>query len=98
MASISSSLIESYVPSSLKIIVRLLVHSKDLCPRPPHVKHLKELVLMGSFGGAEDEGFLDLQVLAGERVEEGVACLELDLSPVLGDALVEVGGAEVAGV
>ena len=36
-------------------------------------------------------------MLAGGRVEEGIACLELGLSPVLGDALVEVGGAEVAG-
>ena len=78
-------------------MVRLLVHSKDLCPRPPHVKHLNELVLMVSFGGAEDEEDLDLYVLAGGRVEEGVACLELDLSLVLGDALIEVGGAKVAG-
>ena len=60
MASISSSLIELYVPSSLKIMVRLLVHSNDLWPRPPHVKHLNELVLTVSFGGAEDEGVLDL--------------------------------------
>ena len=36
-------------------------------------------------------------MLAGGRVEEGATCLELDLSPVLGDARVDVGGAEVAG-
>ena len=36
-------------------------------------------------------------MLAKGLVEEGVTCLELDLSPVLGDALVEVGGAEVTG-
>ncbi len=45
---------------SLRIMVRLLVHWKDLWPRPPHVKHLIELVLTGSSGGAEDEGVLDL--------------------------------------
>ena len=61
------------------------------------MKHLNELDLTGSSGGAEDEGGLDLLVLAGGRVEEGVACVELDLSPVLGDALVEVGVAGVAG-
>ena len=49
--------------------MRLLVHSKDLWPRPPHVKHLKELVLMvSSVGVDDDEAFLLLLVVGG-RVE-----------------------------
>ena len=49
------------MPSSLKIMVRLLVHSKDLWPRPPHVKHLKELVLMVSSVGVYDDEALGLK-------------------------------------
>ena len=63
MASTSSSLIESYVPSSWKIIVLLLVHSKDLCPRPPHVKHLMELVFGFSSFGVVDDVALGLKLL-----------------------------------
>ena len=61
---------ESYVPSSLKIMVRLLVHSKDLWPRPPHVKHLKELVFMVSSVGVDDDEALGLTLLVvGRRLE-----------------------------
>ena len=56
-------LIESYVPLSLRIMVRLLVHSKDLWPWPPHVKHLKELVLMVSSVGVDDDEALGLKLL-----------------------------------
>ena len=62
-ASVCPSLMESYVPSSLRIMVRLLVHSKDLWPRPPHVKHLKELVLTVSLVGVVDDEALDLKLL-----------------------------------
>ena len=51
----------SYVPSSLRIMVRLLVHSNDLWPRPPHVKHLKELVLTVS--SVDDDEALGLKLL-----------------------------------
>ena len=61
--SVSPSLMESYVPSSLRIMVRLLVHSKDLWPRPPHVKHLKELVLTVSSVGVDDDEALGLKLL-----------------------------------
>ena len=60
------------MPSSLRIMVRLFVHSKDLWPRPPHVKHLMELVLMvSSVGVDDDEAFLKLLVVGGrlEHVE-----------------------------
>ena len=68
-ASVSPSLMESYVPSSLRIIVLLLVHSKDLWPRPPHVKHLKELFLMVSSVGVDDDEALGLKLLVvGERL------------------------------
>ena len=50
--------------SSLRIMVCLLVHSKDLWPRPPH---LKELVLKVSSVGVDvDEAFsLKLLVVGG---------------------------------
>ena len=47
-------------------MVRLFVHSKDLWPRPPHVKHLMELVFMvSSVGVDDDEAFLELLVVGG---------------------------------
>ena len=61
-ASISPSLMESYVPSSLKIMVHLFVHSMDLWPRPPHVKHLKELVLTVSSVGVDDDEAIGLKL------------------------------------
>ena len=58
------------MPSSLRIMVRLFVHSKDLWPRPPHVKHLKELVLMVSSVGVDDDEALGLKLLVvGGRLE-----------------------------
>ena len=68
-ASISPSLIESYVPSSLRIMVRLFLHSKDLWPRPPHVKDLKELVLMASSVGVDDEALGLKLLVVGGRLE-----------------------------
>ena len=51
-------------------MVRLFVHSKDLWPRPPHVKHLMELVLMVSSYGLVDDEALDLKLLeVGGRLE-----------------------------
>ena len=51
-------------------MVRLLVHSKDLWPRPPHVKHLKELVLMVSSVEVDDEEAFGLKLLVvGGRLE-----------------------------
>ena len=41
----------------------LLVHSKNLWPGPPHVKHLKELVLMVSSDGVADDEALGLKLL-----------------------------------
>ena len=50
--------------------MRLFVHSKDLWPRPPHVKHLMELVLMVSSVGVDDEARgLKLLVVGGRRLE-----------------------------
>ena len=46
--------------------MRLFVHSKDLWPRPPHVKHLMELVFMvSSVGVDDDEAFLEFLVVGG---------------------------------
>ena len=51
-------------------MVRLFVHSKDLWPRPPHVKHLKELVLMVSSVGVEDDEARGFKLLVvGGRLE-----------------------------
>ena len=51
-------------------MVRLFVHSKDLWPRPPHVKHLMELVLMVTSSGVVDDESLDLKLLVvGGRLE-----------------------------
>ena len=48
----------------------LLVHSNDLWPRPSHVKHLKELVLMFSSVGVDDDEALGLKLLVvGGRLE-----------------------------
>ena len=50
--------------------MRLFVHWKDLWPRPPQVKHLKELVLMVSSVGVDDEARgLNLLVVGGGRLE-----------------------------
>ena len=58
------------MPSSLMIMVRLFVHSKDLWPRPPHVKHLMELVLMVSSVGVDDDEAFGLKLLVvGGRLE-----------------------------
>ena len=46
--------------------MRLLVHSKDLWPRPPHEKHFKELVLMVSSVGVDDDEALGLKLLIVE--------------------------------
>ena len=56
--------------SSLRIMVRLFVHSKDLWPRPLHVKHLIELVLMVSSVGVDDDEAFGLKLLVvGGRLE-----------------------------
>ena len=57
-----------------------------------------ELVLMVSSVGVDDDEAFGLKLLVvGGRLELVEAFLELDLSPALGDALVEEGVAEVAG-
>ena len=61
------------------------------------MKHLKELVLTVSSVGVDDDEALGLKLLVGGWLVVDEAFLELDLSPVLGDSLVEVGGTEVAG-
>ena len=51
-------------------MVRLFLHSKDLWPRPPHVKHLMELVLMVSSVGVDDDEAFGLKLLVvGGRLE-----------------------------
>ena len=76
--------------------MRLFVHSNDLWPRPPHVKHLKELVLMVSSVGVDDDEALGLKLLVvGGRLEVVEVFLQLDLSPLLVDGLVEVEGVGV---
>ena len=67
------------MPSSLRIMVRLFVHSKDLWPRPPHVKHMMELVLMVSSVGVEDDEALGLKLLVVGLLVVGEAFLEVDL-------------------
>ena len=48
----------------------LFVHSKDLWPRPPHRKHLMELVFMVSSVGVDDDEAFDLKLLVvGGRLE-----------------------------
>ena len=76
------------MPSSLRIMVRLFVHSKDLWPRPPHVKNLKELVLMVSSVGVDDDEALGLKLLVVGWLVVDEAFLELDLSMVLVEGLV----------
>ena len=61
------------------------------------MKHLKELVLTVSSVGVDDDEALGLKLLVGGWLVVDEAFLELDLSLVLGDSLVEVGVAEVAG-
>ena len=61
------------------------------------MKHLKELVLTVSSVGVDDDEALGLKLLIGGWLVVDEAFLELDLSPVLGDARVKVGVAEVAG-
>ena len=63
-------MLESLVPSSFRIMVHLLVHSKDLWPRPPQVKHLMDLVLTVSLFGVDDEvRDLKFLVVEGGRLE-----------------------------
>ena len=50
-------------------MVRLFVHSKDLWPRLPHVKHLKELVLMVSSVGVDEEALGLKLLVVGGRLE-----------------------------
>ena len=77
-------------------MVRLLVLWKDLWPRPPHVKHLIELVLTVSSVGVEEEARgLYLLVLGGRRLELNDGFLYVVLSSLLGEGLVEV---DVGGV
>ena len=60
------------------------------------MKHLKELVLTVSSVGVDDEARgLNLLVVGGGRLELVKVFLQLDLSSLLGDGLVEV---EVGGV
>ena len=61
------------------------------------MKHLKELVLTVSSVGVDDDEALGLKLLVGGWLVVDEDFLELDLSPILGDSLVEVGVAEVAG-
>ena len=63
----------------MRIMVRLFVHSKDLWPRPPHVKHYKELVLMVSSVGVDDDEALGLKLLILGLLVVGEAFLEVDL-------------------
>ena len=49
--------------------MRLLVHSKDLWPRPPQVKHLIELVLTVSSVGVDDEAHGLKLLVGGGRLE-----------------------------
>ena len=51
--------------------MRLLVHSKDLWSRPPHVKHLMELVLTVSSVGVDDEARDLKDLVVGGRLEFG---------------------------
>ena len=70
--------------------MRLFVHSKDLWPRPPHVKHLMELVLMVSSVGVDDDEALGLKLLVvGVWLGVDEAFLELDLSTLLVEGLVD---------
>ena len=69
-------------------MVRLLVHSKDLRPRPLHVKHLKELVLMASSVGVDDDEALGLKLPVVGLLAVGEAFLEVDLSMLEVEGLV----------
>ena len=68
--------------------MRLLVHSKDLWPRPPHVKHLKELVLTVSSVGVDDDEALGLKLLVGGWLVDDEAFLEVDLSMLVVEGFV----------
>ena len=68
--------------------MRLFVHSKDLWPRPPHVEHLMELVLMVSSVGVDDDEALGLKLLVGGWLVVDEAFLEVDLSMLEVDGLV----------
>ena len=68
--------------------MRLLVHTKDLWPRPPHVKHLKELVLMVSSVGVDDDEALGLKLLVLGLLVVGEAFLEVNLSMLEVEGLV----------
>ena len=65
------------------IMVLLVGHSNVLWPRPLHVKHWIELVLLlGSLGGKEFVG------VENGRLEEVVGGLEFDVPPLVGGARV----------
>ena len=68
--------------------MRLFVHSKDLWPRPPHVKHLKELVLTVSSVGVDDDEALGLKLLVGGWLVVDEAFLEVDLSMLVEEGFV----------
>ena len=74
--------------------MRLLVHSKDLWPRPAQVKHLKELVLTVTSVGVDDDEALGLKLLIVGWLVVDEAFLELDLSMLV----VEGGRLEVVEV
>ena len=65
-----------------------MVHSLDLWPRPPQVKHLKELVLTVSSVGVDDDEALGLKLLVLGLLVVGEAFLEVDLSMLEVEGLV----------
>ena len=64
------------------------MHWKDLWPRPPQVKHLRELVLTVSSVGVDDDETLGLKFLVLGLLVVGEAFLEVDLSMLEVDGLV----------
>ena len=74
--------------SSFNTMVRLMVHSKDLWPRPPQVKHLKELVLTVSSVGVDDDEALGLKLFVGGWLVGDEAFLEVDLSMLVVEGFV----------
>ena len=59
-----------------------------LWPRPPQVKHLKELVLTVSSVGVDDDEALGLKLLVLGLLVVGEAFLEVDLSMLEVEGLV----------
>ena len=61
------------------------------------MKHLKELVLTVSSVGVDDEARgLKLLVVGVRRLELGEGFLKVDMSSLLGEGLVDVGGVDEA--